>query len=429
VKWQPEYTAKEALARTILLARDYVRPEDATDDEIVDALQSTVVAVVADERNATSASGQTAITTLAGLVTMMGVSLRLVIPRSAATNSQPPLEGNELVAGLQSVATQTIPGVVAEVANAPEPDDLVFVLGDTPYSAASTKSWRIFGDSAFGATGRAEVAAPRWIGESPFGALAAACIAAVEPFKAAMRQLRPTEFFDATPAAKVDLGPLPVTRSGADVGNLDIVSGGAITNAMLHTMLRVPNLRGRLRVIDSDIVHPSNLNRYPLMRRTDVGASKVSALSRYSTSALRIAGLPELFGNRTSSESANVAVGADQIPVRWAVQRRYLGWVGIGATSHWMAMASDHLPGEPCAGCVHPADDPSDAPIPTISFVSYWAGLALAAKLVRFALGTRSPPSETVVRISGLRLDGPFAFHTHKVHPMANCPVHCAASR
>jgi hypothetical protein len=48
---------------------------------------------------------------------------------------------------------------------------------------------------------------------------------------------------------------------------------------------------------------------------------------------------------------------------------------------------SAHPTGTACAGCVHPRDDDFTGEIPTISFVSFWAGLVQALELILEAAG------------------------------------------
>jgi hypothetical protein len=48
-------------------------------------------------------------------------------------------------------------------------------------------------------------------------------------------------------------------------------------------------------------------------------------------------------------------------------------------------LVSAHAPGLACAGCVHPRDKDIASDIPTISFVSFWAGLIQALELATTA--------------------------------------------
>lgn len=107
---------------------------------------------------------------------------------------------------------------------------------------------------------------------------------------------------------------------------------------------------------------------------------------------------------RDSKFADQVVVGVDDIPSRWFVQRNAPGWIGVGATSHDYVLVSEHLPVHPCAGCAHPEDDPSDGTIPTIGFVSLWAGVVLTLRL----LGPRrqEPALASTFGRSDLRIRG-----------------------
>jgi hypothetical protein len=59
----------------------------------------------------------------------------------------------------------------------------------------------------------------------------------------------------------------------------------------------------------------------------------------------------------------------------------------VSGTSHFFAMAASHHPAGPCTGCTHPIDECADDPIPTISFVSLWAGILRALDLLNEASG------------------------------------------
>ena len=69
-------------------------------------------------------------------------------------------------------------------------------------------------------------------------------------------------------------------------------------------------------------------------------------------------------------------------PTCWAAQAQQPNWLGIGATSHLFTEISTHTRDTACAGCIHTLDEVGDEPIPTVSVVSFWAGLLLAAEVV-----------------------------------------------
>src|SRR5205807_5189278 len=163
------------------------------------------------------------------------------------------------------------------------------------------------------------------------------------------------------------------------------ISAGAITQAALFALVRLPlTLTGR--IFDSDVAELSNINRQLLLRRSDSG-HKVDIVTRSVPSSWTCTPVVERFSLPASDRhlplAMNVLVGVDDIPSRWQVQQATKGWLGVGATSHFEASTSSHDAGQACAGCRHPTDDPrQDAIIPTVSFVSFWAGLALAVRFL-----------------------------------------------
>ncbi len=215
------------------------------------------------------------------------------------------------------------------------------------------------------------------------------------------------------------------------LGDVDFVSGGAITTAALYCLARVPGLSGRLRVIEPDRLDLSNLNRYGLARRSDCRQFKVYILTRIETRRLAVTGVRERFDHESAERigplSHRVVVGVDDIPSRWAVQRAADSWVGVAGTSHLYSLMTTHRPGEPCAGCAHPRDDDLDGPIPTISFVSFWAGLIQARALLIEAAGGQ--PTGAALHIWPFGLYGSRGLQPGGVPPRADCPVRCTASR
>ena len=213
------------------------------------------------------------------------------------------------------------------------------------------------------------------------------------------------------------------------LGDVDVISGGAITNAALYALRRMPWVTAELRIIEPELLDLTNLNRYALARRSCVGMPKIDMLASYTRDGLSITGVPARFDGRAAQALAPIArrvlVGVDHIPSRWLVQAEApRSWIGIGASSHDFVLVSAHPSGAPCVGCVHPKDDEAGGPIPTISFVSFWAGLIQALDLSvrqhhnhsashsihsRMATRTRQPPRATPSQ-SG---------------PIPGCPLHC----
>jgi molybdopterin/thiamine biosynthesis adenylyltransferase len=180
--------------------------------------------------------------------------------------------------------------------------------------------------------------------------------------------------------------------------------------------------------MEPDHADLSNLNRYMLLSHSHLGAQKAEDLAaicagtgvvieplaqRYEPAEVEAIGL-----------RATVLVGVDDIPSRWLVHRARPEWLGIGATTHWSAMASFHVPGMGgCAECLHPLDDPTNAPIPTVAFVSFWAGLLLAAYFLRSRSGQRIDVIEQQIYLTPLRAENPV---WAGVPPRAGCTT-CAS--
>jgi hypothetical protein len=88
-------------------------------------------------------------------------------------------------------------------------------------------------------------------------------------------------------------------------------------------------------------------------------------------------------------------------------------------------MASFHTGGLGCAECLHPTDDPGNAPIPTVAFVSFWAGLLTASYFLRHVAGQVIPVSEQQIYLTVPRPEHPTLSGVPK---RPGCPS-CAALR
>lgn len=206
----------------------------------------------------------------------------------------------------------------------------------------------------------------------------------------------------------VGLAP-PGAPKRASLGGFDFISGGAITNAALFALVRLPGLSGYGRVIEPESADGSNLNRYPLLLRSAVGQKKAELLRILMAPHLELQAIPIRYKGGTMAGVGeflpSVLVGVDDIPVRWKVQEQDPNWLGIGATTHWAAMASFHQRGMACARCLHPRDDQGNGRIPTAAFVSFFAGLMLACYFIR-AIGKEAvSPAEQYAYLSPLRLE------------------------
>jgi hypothetical protein len=427
-------TAIAALDRTVRLLNTDFFLDPVSPEAVVEGLLSTTVRIESDRENLASPSGQTLLAALVGQIAMMGIGIDLHIPAGVPIlEPQPPLRGTDLLTALVEYGRDLVPDLrIGPDLGSPH---LTFVLGSTRSQAG--RGLRVYGTD--------ETACVEPIGAStgavwqsawPMGALAAAGAAAPEALRVALRriaqnaniELAATYSYDTDRVISVDLSLPHGMPAEIDAGRVDFISGGAITTSAIYALLRFP-IRGAVRVIEPDTLDVSNMNRYPLMRRSDCGAPKVAMLSRYSRSGFSITGQPLRFDMESTSMigvlAPTVFVGVDDIPSRWAVQRLTPEWLCVGATSHLFIVVSTHEPGQACAGCVHPRDDEGVVPIPTISFASFWAGLLQARSLLAHLSNCVERQS---VYCYSFGLASRRAVARVDASPTADCPVGCLAS-
>jgi hypothetical protein len=427
----------DELNRTVLICRDYLDSR-LSDEEICENFQSLKVAIVSDLNNLSSHGGQTALVTLVSLLSRMGMQVGLTVPDVPMRFSQTPISGTSVRDALVAASECFIPGAIIHIDSDFSPD-LIFALGDTQVATSTVPFWRLSGDDWGGAVRVESIAEPRrWVAEWPIGAMISAALAANESFKFVMRSMPLREkadllFFEPSPSCSWTFGFVPLPPAGVRLGQVDVISAGAITQAALYALVRLPGIQMRGRIFDDDITTGPNLNRNMLTLVSDVGSPKVQVVSRRCGLDLVLDPIQSRFSGATSGIRAlaeRVLVGVDDIPSRWEVQRHARDWVAVSGTSHFSVSSSDHRRHEPCSGCLHSVDDPGGAnPIPTISFVSFWAGLAMTVRLIRDAVGLPYPPDRQHLWLTPLRMDSPHAAIWYPIPPCRNCPVHCLASR
>lgn len=175
-----------------------------------------------------------------------------------------------------------------------------------------------------------------WDTVDPIAATMAGVLAGAAALPVALRRLDST--FGLRAPARLRARPDQISVSFStlphhrlDAGVVDVVSADAITNACLFVLLRT-DITGSLRIFDDDRFEPTNLNRYALLRRSDLGRLKINRLQDFSSADSCISGRSARYP--TPGEARPSCVG------------------------------------QPCAGCVHPGTDVAgDEAIPTISYV------------------------------------------------------------
>jgi hypothetical protein len=195
--------------------------------------------------------------------------------------------------------------------------------------------------------------------------------------------------------------------------HFDLVSGGAIANAALFALARLPGVVGGGRVLDNDVSALSKLNRNALLVRSALEIAKVTDLARR---AKGIAIDPEPVSYVMGTPLAPIVlVGVDDIPSRWAVQ---------AAAPYWRGAA--RRKGSPCwcrpirrarlvSGACTPPRRPRPGPSrPPRSCPSCQACCSSPAGFGRSALRDRRLPTSR-----------PLLTHcVQRAGPMARCPSH-----
>jgi hypothetical protein len=428
----------EALSRTSHLINLQFFGGLADERALSAALTTLTARIVCDEANATTTNCQNLVVTLALLLARSGISVELTVPDTELLAPQPPLTGDTLRTALVDSSAELVPGV--RIGRNLGPAFVTFVVGDTAH-AASQEVLRLFGDEWGFEIRPAPVAEKKcWTGHLPFGALACAAAAAGEALRAALPLISDkvgTELV--ADAHRLTIGqPLavdlreffPTLQPELKFGEIDAVSAGAITNAALYVLRRTPGAHGKVRVIEAETLDLSNINRYMLALRRHVGIAKTEIVELYAGDGIQVEGvrlrLEEWTIEEIGSLADRVLVGVDHIPSRWLVQREAPAWVGVGSTQSLDVLVSSHPHGEACAGCLHPRDIDNEVVVPTISFVSFWAGLLLALELL---CETSCPTSRAqAVFAWPFGYNGPYLMRL-PVAPQQACPVGCEASR
>jgi molybdopterin/thiamine biosynthesis adenylyltransferase len=417
---------REALSRTTLLVKRDIYPALGA-DVIANALSTTRLRLTASHDALSNPNGQTALVTTAILCAELGAQLNLDFPEAPLLTPQPPLEGDGLRESILDLSRNLI--TPAQLGSDGE-FEIGIGTGVSGHGVAFTADdwgFRLETRKALGS----------FAGLLPFGAGFGSVAATAELFRYIIFQLgketgaKPLPEHPVCSPRRASYRLVPFDWQGLALDGVDSISAGALATTMLYVLLRVPELKIRVRFIDGDTGALSNLNRYPLLHEGLLGIPKTEALATYATHLIGIQSDPRSFDaeneNAIKPLAQQVVVGVDDIPSRWRAQAAAPCWVGVAATSHFEIVVSEHALGSPCAGCLHPRDHPGPADeIPTVSFVSAMAGFLLAYRLLRAGSGHPNP-SQTLAypfNLAGERpvWDGPLA-------PRADCPVGCAASK
>ncbi len=425
----------EALKRTTLLLNREYFDDKASEPMIADGLLATTVRLHANQANLVTRAGQAALITAFGLIARMGIGIELAIADVGVLDLVAPLRRPTLRDALIDLGTDLVPGTTVRTRHGQV--DLTIAFGDTP--CRDQPALRVFADELSSAILDGSQPVPSIAADWPLGAFAAAAAVAPIVLQAALPRIEAATGLRRTtkprpapgPPVALDLRELfpGLPNSAGPAGRLDLVSGGAITNALLYVLLRLPGFAATARVIEAQDADLSNVNRYMLLRASEQGIPKTRQLEAASSKAIPITGFRELFTKETRHRLAPLAervlVGVDDVEARWWVQEEWPKWLCVGATQATIAEATTHRPDGPCAACLHADPLPAGETIPTISFVSFWAGLLQACELLSDL--EREQPTRRVM-LWPFALGGPVWSRLTDLRASERCPVTCPAS-
>ena len=287
------------------------------------------------------------------------------------------------------------------------PDILVAIGKDAPPEATQV----IYAGSE-GWLARVSAAGPVAVGETPnpFGAGVAACLAVANVFRAVFLDGK-SELDCDTQISALDFAtgshanPGPTGLDKVDIGEAVLVGAGAVGQGALWAFERAL-CHGRLHVVDHERIELSNLQRYVLSCRQDVGELK-TVLAEGHAGTIEIAGHPEPWENFCAENGyrwERVLVALDSARGRRAVQASLPKWIAnawtqpgdLGVSTHpWTATGA-------CLSCLYLPQGASDG---EDTIIADALGLGDMQMEVRRLLHTGQPVPRSVLGTIEERLE------------------------
>jgi hypothetical protein len=358
-------------------------------------LEAHCVSVAFDERAASTHEGRYTLELLIELLARLYPSLSLVVlGDDRSLDPAGPVRGLQQRLASRARTVNTAIELVDDVATA----TVAVVVGDTVYPKtiptvyAGSSGWIV----------RVGKRAPMGCGDTPnpFGAGAAACFAAAAVFRtvfaaqlAGIAEVGPSMGVTAAAGANARSSPeqsateseetltvsvLDFASASAvlpdriDIGESFLAGVGAIGNATVWALSRVPGLAGLLHLVDREAVELSNVQRYVLTDEKSIGTSKVELAEHaftesrreIATSALRIqphvATWQEVAASSGDYRFDRVLLALDSAADRIAVQGSLPRWIANAWTQPANLGISRHdfLGPGPCVACLYQSAGP-----------------------------------------------------------------------
>lgn len=339
------FFSKSALSASQILST-------VSQDEFIRRVESTRMSIVFGENASRSVEGRTTLELLVNLLARLLPSLGLQGLDKPAQAFLPELE---------RLAVSINP--LIEITSAVEPT-LIVMVGETEWKQAGEKLY--VGSEGWIARLSREKSQSCGKSEIPFGAAAAACIASANIFRFIFRDGLPEADLD----GEIDfsLWDYDATRSEPprgpfSIGQVHLAGAGAIGNGLLWTLARLPNVRGKIHVIDPEQIDLGNLQRYVLTTSDSPTQLKTELAEKaFANSSLTIESHPVTWGTYLAARRDygidTVAVALDSGRARIEVQGSLPRQIFNAWTQRENLGVSRHLDflNTPCLACLYLPD-------------------------------------------------------------------------
>ena len=244
---------------------------------------------------------------------------------------------------------------------------------------------------------------PQGVGESanPFGAGASAALAMAQAFN---------WFFLGKDSCQesISLPVLPGRSQNVEVTTkgwpqVVLLGAGAVGGAAIWALSKLANPPAECVIVDPEVVELSNLQRYVLAERADVGISKVLLAKRFLEDATAVQTDWASFVASTGYRHDVVAVSVDSAGARRALQATLPGWIANAWTQPGDLGVSHHaLDGRgACLSCLYLPEGQT-----TNEDAIYAEALGIADQImqVRILLDRGDPVPDPMLEMIGQRL-------------------------
>jgi molybdopterin/thiamine biosynthesis adenylyltransferase/proteasome lid subunit RPN8/RPN11 len=442
----------EAKRRIVLLPKNFenrlfnrtkllIRHLNFSTRGIFSKLKQRRVAVIVDEELLFTHRGQHMLSTSINLLARCCINIDVFLPENNVTPLiDTPFLHTDLSNDLVKLSLRINPNLLFRVNPTPHTKyDAALIIGK---NSPIETDHNIFID-ALGWLSYVGMEEPKcFSGDSknPIGPLISASRGSAEIFKVLLNKIMGSQYKPSSPTifsalnykinqTSWDNPPLPKIS----LNDVLLVGAGAIGNCVAYSLASLPNVSGKLTVIDPERIDATNLNRYALATITELKMYKVNVIKEKLQQKFDVKpflGTYQKYPHRHKHDL--VVITVDNVKTRWDVQLDFPRVIlngGMYADSFTISRHDDFL-NKPCLGCLYPTSiEMGSMKYPTISFVPMFAGALLAGEILK----------EYVSSLREYRLDTSFTvsniFATPKVNETYfvgslykksdNCGCHC----